>query len=116
MHPSSTPVANASRLRLGHDGHVVGRPDPGRLGGAGRQAGSWPKLDAAPLMGPIACLLIVMAVASLLAGITGDQLAKASGFELPAPFGPRIPRVVTTCSSPTRWHIWPLMEWHSWAG
>ena len=32
-----------------------------------------------------------MAVASLLAGITGYQIAKASGFVLPEPLGPRIP-------------------------
>ncbi len=56
------------------------------------RAGSWPKLDAAHLIRPIACLLIVMAVASLLAGITGYQLAKASGLVLPEPFGPRIPK------------------------
>ena len=55
------------------------------------RAGSWPKLDAAHLVRPIACLLIVMAVASLLAGITGYQLAKASCLVLPEPFGPRIP-------------------------
>jgi hypothetical protein len=53
---------------------------------------SWPKVDAANLVRPIACLLIVMAVASLLAGITGYQLAKASGLVLPEPFGPRIPK------------------------
>lgn len=56
------------------------------------RAGSWPKLDAAHLIRPIACLLIVMAVASLLAGITGYRLAKASGLVLPEPFGPRIPK------------------------
>ncbi len=55
------------------------------------RAGSWPKLDAARLIRPIACLLIVMAIASLLAGITGYQLAKASGYVLPEPYGPRIP-------------------------
>jgi len=55
------------------------------------RAGSWPKLDAAHLIRPIACLLIVMAVASILAGITGYQLAKASGLVLPEPFGPRVP-------------------------
>ena len=56
------------------------------------RAGSWPKLDAAHLLRPIACLLIVMAVASLLAGITGYQLAEASNMVLPEPFGPRIPK------------------------
>ncbi len=54
--------------------------------------GSWPRLDAAHLVRPIACLLIVMAVASLLAGITGYQIAKASGLVLPEPLGPRIPK------------------------
>ena len=33
-----------------------------------------------------------MAVASILAGITGYQLAEASGFVLPEPFGPRVPK------------------------
>lgn len=55
------------------------------------RAGSWPKLEAAHLIRPIACLLIVMTVASILAGITGYQLAKASGFVLPEPFGPQVP-------------------------
>jgi hypothetical protein len=55
------------------------------------RAGSRPKLDAAHLIAPIACLLIVMAVASLLAGITGYQIAETSGLVLPEPFGPRIP-------------------------
>lgn len=55
------------------------------------RAGSWPKFDAAHLIRPIACLLIVMAAASLLAGITGYQLAKAGGFVLPEPLGSRIP-------------------------
>jgi hypothetical protein len=56
------------------------------------RVGSWPKFGAASLIRPIACLLIVMAVASLLAGITGYQLAKASGLVLPEPFGPRVPK------------------------
>lgn len=56
------------------------------------QAGSWPRLDAEPLIRPIACLLVVMTLASLLAGITGYQLAKSSGMVLPEPFGPRIPK------------------------
>ena len=38
------------------------------------RAGSWPKLDATHSILLIACLLIVMAVASLLAGITGYEL------------------------------------------
>lgn len=56
------------------------------------RAGLWPKLDAAHLIRPIACLLIVMAVASLLAGITGYRLAESSGFVLPEPLGSRIPK------------------------
>lgn len=56
------------------------------------RVGSWPKRDATDWLRPIACLLVVMAVASLLAGITGYQLAKASGMVLPEPLGPRVPR------------------------
>lgn len=56
------------------------------------RAGSWPKLEAAHLLRPIACLLVVMAVASLLAGITGYQLAKTSGMVLPEPLGSRVPK------------------------
>ncbi len=54
------------------------------------RAGRWPKLDAAHLVRPIACLLVVMAVASILAGITGYRLAEASGFALPEPHGSRV--------------------------
>lgn len=43
-------------------------------------------------MRPIACLLVVMAIASLLAGITGYQIAEASGLVLPEPLGSRIPK------------------------
>lgn len=57
------------------------------------RAGSWPKLDATRLIRPIACLLTVMAVASLLAGLTGYQVAKGGGFVLPEPLGPRVPKV-----------------------
>jgi hypothetical protein len=39
--------------------------------------GSWPKFDARHLLRPIGVLLIVMACASLLAGIAGYLLAKA---------------------------------------
>lgn len=56
------------------------------------RAGLWPKLDAAHLIRPIACLLTVMAVASLLAGMTGYQIAKGGGFVLPEPLGPRVPK------------------------
>ena len=64
----------------------------GILAALASRFGSRPTLDAARLLRPIACLLIVMAIASLLAGITGYQLAKASSFVLPQPFGPRIPK------------------------
>ncbi|MBN2294260.1 MAG: hypothetical protein JXM70_17665 [Pirellulales bacterium] len=53
--------------------------------------GSWPKFQASHLIRPIACLLIVTAVTSLLAGITGYKLAQSSGFVLPEPLGPRVP-------------------------
>ena len=56
------------------------------------RAGSWPKLGAAHLLRPIACLLVAMAVAALLAGITGYELAKTSGMVLPEPLGPRVPK------------------------
>lgn len=56
------------------------------------RAGSWPKQDAARLLRPIACLLFVMAVASLLAGITGYRLAEASNVVLPEPFESRVPQ------------------------
>lgn len=54
------------------------------------RAGRWPKLDAAHLIRPIGCLLIVMAVASILAGLTGYRLAEASGFALPEPHRSRV--------------------------
>lgn len=56
------------------------------------RVGRWPKLDAANLIKPIVCLLIVVAIASLLAGITGYQLAKDSGQVLPEPYGARVPK------------------------
>jgi hypothetical protein len=56
------------------------------------RAGKWPKLDAGQLVRPIACLLSVMAIASLLAGITGYRLAAAGGLELPEPLGSRVPK------------------------
>ncbi len=56
------------------------------------RAGSWPKFDATHLIRPITCLLIVMAVASILAGFTGYQLAEGSGYVLPEPFANRVPK------------------------
>lgn len=56
------------------------------------RTGSWPKVEAANLIRPIACLLIVMAVTSLLAGVTGYQLAKDNRMVLPEPYGPLIPK------------------------
>ena len=64
----------------------------GVLAALASRAGSWPKHDAARLIRPIACLLIVMAVTSILAGITGYQLAETSNLVLPEPFGPRVPK------------------------
>jgi hypothetical protein len=46
------------------------------------RAGSWPKFDAADLIRPICTLLIVMACASLLAGIAGYILANAGSVQL----------------------------------
>jgi hypothetical protein len=63
----------------------------GILATAACRAGSWPKLNVSHLIRPIACLLIVMAVSSLLAGITGYRLAEASGLVLPKPLGLRVP-------------------------
>ena len=56
------------------------------------RVGSWPNVDATNLIRPIAGLLVVMAVASLLVGITGYQLAKDNHFVLSGPFGSRIPK------------------------
>ena len=56
------------------------------------RAGPWPTLNAAHLIQPIACVVIVMAVASILAGITGYQVAAGSGFVLPEPLGNRVPK------------------------
>ncbi|MGD9127626.1 MAG: hypothetical protein PVH19_09630 [Planctomycetia bacterium] len=50
------------------------------------RVGRWPKVEAVSLVRPIAGLLIVIAVASLLAGITGYQLAKDSHMVLPEPY------------------------------
>ena len=47
--------------------------------------GSWPKFDAADLLRPITCLLLVMACASLLAGIAGYLIAKTGGVRLIGP-------------------------------
>jgi hypothetical protein len=62
----------------------------GVLAALASRSGSWPKVDAAHLIRPIACLLVVVAVASLLAGLTGYRLARSSGFVLPDPLGSRI--------------------------
>ena len=56
------------------------------------RVGSWPKLNAVNLVRPIAGLLIIMAVASLLTGITGYQLAKSNHMVLSEPYGSRIPK------------------------
>ncbi len=55
------------------------------------RVGSWPKLKAADLLRPIACLLIVMACASLVAGIAGYFVAKAGGVRLFGTIASRVP-------------------------
>jgi hypothetical protein len=62
----------------------------GVLAALASRAGSWPKFKAANLVRPIGGLLIVMAIASLLAGIAGYQIAKAGGLMLPEPLASRI--------------------------
>ena len=54
------------------------------------RAGAWPKFEAVDLVGSIVCLLVVMAVVSVVAGVTGYQLGRASGFVLPEPLGTQI--------------------------
>lgn len=54
------------------------------------RAGSWPKLEVGHLTRPLACLLTVMAVASILALVTGYQLGQGGGFVLPEPLGSRV--------------------------
>ena len=53
--------------------------------------GSWPKFDAAHLVRPIGCLLIVMACSSLLAGVSGYFVAKAGGVQLVGSLAYRVP-------------------------
>jgi hypothetical protein len=53
--------------------------------------GSLPKFDAADLIRPIGCLLLVMACSSLLAGIAGYFAAKAGIVELLGSLAYRIP-------------------------
>lgn len=55
------------------------------------RGGSWPKFDAANLVRPVCVLLIVMAVASLLAGIAGYFLAKTGAIQLVGPLAHRVP-------------------------
>ena len=62
----------------------------GLLVAAVTRAGSWPKFEAADLLPAIACLLTVMAVASILAGVTGYRIAEGGGFTLPEPLSSRI--------------------------
>jgi hypothetical protein len=54
--------------------------------------GSWPKFDAAHLVRPVACLLIVMACASLLAGIAGYFLARSGIVQLMGSLAYRVPQ------------------------
>ena len=53
--------------------------------------GSWPKFDAAHLVRPIGCLLIVMACSSLLAGVAGYFVAKAGDVQLVGSLAYRVP-------------------------
>jgi hypothetical protein len=53
--------------------------------------GSWPKFDARLWVRPIACLLIVMACVSLLAGIAGYFTAKSGGVWLAGGWAARVP-------------------------
>lgn len=53
--------------------------------------GSWPKVDARRLLRPIACLLFVMACASLLAGIAGYFMAQAGVIRLVSSLAARVP-------------------------
>ena len=55
------------------------------------RVGSWPKFDAADLVRPIAILLIVMACASLIAGIAGYVLANAGAVQLEGFLARRVP-------------------------
>jgi hypothetical protein len=55
------------------------------------RVGSLPKYDAAKLIRPVCVLLIVMAVASLIAGIAGYYAAKAGVIRLDGDLGSAIP-------------------------
>lgn len=55
------------------------------------RVGAWPKFRAADLIRPIACLLLVMAVSSLLAGIAGYFVARAGGVRLFGTIASRVP-------------------------
>jgi hypothetical protein len=53
--------------------------------------GSWPKYDAARLIRPVCCLLVVMGCVSLIAGLTGYFVASAGGVWLVEPLRSRVP-------------------------
>jgi hypothetical protein len=55
------------------------------------RVGSWPKFNAADLVRPIGCLLLVMACSSLLAGVSGYFVAKADGVQLVGSLAYRVP-------------------------
>ena len=65
--------------------------------------GSWPKFDAAHLVRPIGCLLIVMACSSLLAGISGYFVAKAGGVQLIGSLAYRVPAAKHVAFSADLW-------------
>jgi hypothetical protein len=55
------------------------------------QLGSWPKLRAVGLLRPVCGLILVTALASLLAGITGYFLARVGRVWLVEPFASKVP-------------------------
>jgi hypothetical protein len=55
------------------------------------RAGSWPKRSASSLVRPVACLLVVVAVCALAAGITGWLLARSGTVFLVGPIAQKLP-------------------------
>lgn len=54
--------------------------------------GSWPKLDAASLLRPVSRLLVLMAFASLVAGVLGYSIASTGLVVLIGPIATRVPQ------------------------
>ncbi len=57
------------------------------------RVGSWPKFDAARLIRPVCCLIVVMGSAALFAGLSGYFVADAGLVWLTEPLRPRVPAV-----------------------